>query len=38
MKKRIKFGTTILDESLDEKTKLAIEACQDAIDKKENKS
>jgi hypothetical protein len=35
MKQRIKFGTTVLDDKLDEDTKTAIEACQTAIDKKQ---
>jgi hypothetical protein len=35
MKVRIKFGTTVLDDSLDEDTQFAIEAFQTALDKKE---
>lgn len=34
MYKRIQFGVTVLDDNLDEKTKLAIECFQDAINKK----
>lgn len=35
MKVRIKFGTTVLDDSLDEDMQFAIEAFQTALDKKE---